>query len=86
MIRQPLPDLDLFGEPPSPDELRAWRSSRRVSQAELAAILNVQPLAVLRWERGQRPMPAYLHLALRGIDELMRLYHNAPAPARRVQR
>ena len=51
-------------------ELRAWRSDRWLSQADLADLLGVVGLTVLRWENGTRTPPAFLRLALERLDEL----------------
>jgi len=73
VIREPVPDAAAFGDSITSDELIAWRRVRRVTQRELGAILGVAPLTVLRWELGQRTIPPFLHLALRGVDEVMRM-------------
>ncbi len=39
----------------APEELRFLRTEMGLTQAELAAILNVAPLTVGRWERGETP-------------------------------
>lgn len=49
-------------------ELRAWRKQRDFTQGELAALLGVKWLAVSRWERGERSIPALLPLALKGLE------------------
>ena len=48
----------------TPADLLAARHELGMTQARLAAALGVQPLAVLRWEKGQRAIPPYLSLAL----------------------
>jgi transcriptional regulator with XRE-family HTH domain len=54
------------------EELKAWRLSKGISQAKLADLLGVQVMAVSRWERGERGIPALLPLALKGLAKKMR--------------
>jgi DNA-binding transcriptional regulator YiaG len=47
------------------DELRAWRERWLIaSQGELARLLGVHINTVHSWERGTRPIPPFLPLAL----------------------
>jgi len=46
------------------DELREWRTRLGLSQAGLAALLSVDANTVARWERDERAIPPFLHLAL----------------------
>jgi DNA-binding transcriptional regulator YiaG len=52
----------------TPEQIREWRTRRKLSQAGLARLLGVQPLAVTRWELGTRAVPSYLHLALKYLE------------------
>lgn len=52
----------------TPDELRVWRTSRCMSQGTLGELLGVTWVTVQRWETGQRGIPAFLDLALLGLD------------------
>lgn len=49
-------------------EFRAWRKQRDLTQGQLAVLLGVKWLAVSRWERGERGIPALLPLALKGLE------------------
>lgn len=50
------------------NEIRAWRTAHKLTQARLAQLLGVQWLAVQRWEAGTRNAPPFLHLALKQLD------------------
>jgi len=50
------------------NEVRAWRTARGLSQARLAKLLGIQPLAVLRWENGTRTPPPFLRMALQHLE------------------
>lgn len=52
----------------NPEELKAWRRRNRYSQSQLARVLGVASLSVSRWERGDRQIPSFLHLALRWLE------------------
>lgn len=39
----------------------------RLKQNELAEMLGVHPVSVNKWERGGRPIPRYIELAMRGL-------------------
>jgi DNA-binding transcriptional regulator YiaG len=52
-------------------DLKAWRETRGLTQAELAALLGVQVFTISKWERGatKRQAPGrMLELALRALD------------------
>jgi DNA-binding transcriptional regulator YiaG len=51
-----------------PTELKAWRKRNGYSQSRLAKVLEVAPLSISRWERGDRKIPSFLHLALRWVE------------------
>lgn len=61
---------------PDPSTARAIRRSARVSQARVAQELDVQPLAVQRWEAGTRTPRGELRRAyariLRELDQATR--------------
>ena len=50
------------------DELLRWRKRWGLKQRELAEALGVRNLAVSRWERGERSIPALLPLALEALE------------------
>ena len=62
----------------SPEDIREYRDRLGMTQAELAAALDVDPVSVSRWERGTRvpPMPTVLRLAL---DHLAHTRRRRPA-------
>jgi len=49
------------------DALRARRTRRAMTQADLAALLGVSPNTVARWERGELPIRRLSDLALRHV-------------------
>ena len=49
-------------------ELQAWRKENGYSQSQLARKLGVISLTISRWERGERHIPSFLHLALRCLE------------------
>ncbi len=50
-----------------PAELQSWRKQNGYSQSQLAKALGVITITVSRWERSEREIPAYLHLALKSL-------------------
>jgi len=50
------------------EELKGWRQKNAWSQGQLARALGVIPLSVSRWERGERQIPSFLHLALAYLE------------------
>lgn len=57
-----------------PEDLRAWRMDRELSQIDLATLLGVTNQTVYRWEAGTRGVPAFLELALRYLESQPLLY------------
>jgi len=53
-------------------DLLIWRKQMGLTQRELALTLGVRNLAVSRWERGERSIPALLPLALEALENRMR--------------
>ena len=52
----------------TPTALQAWRKQAGLSQSGLAELLGVDTMTISRWERGQREIPSFLHLALAFLD------------------
>ena len=52
-----------------PYDLKNWRLEHNYSQSQLAKSLGVIKLTVSRWERGEREIPSFLHLALKCIKK-----------------
>jgi transcriptional regulator with XRE-family HTH domain len=50
------------------EELKEWRQKNGWSQGQLARALGVIPISVSRWERGERQIPSFLHLALSYLE------------------
>lgn len=50
------------------EELLSWRHSRGLTRQQLADALNVSSWTVVKWERGERKIPAFLWRALEHVD------------------
>lgn len=50
------------------EDLIRWRKRHGLKQDELALLLGVWKNSVSRWELGQRQLPSFLGLALKGIE------------------
>ena len=48
-----------------PKELKEWRTGYNLTQSKLGDMLGVTKACISRWESGHRPIPAFLHLALK---------------------
>lgn len=70
----------------TPDDLRSFRVRHQLPQAQMADILEISRHAVMEWQAGSRPIPAWLGLALAAYDLGLAPYE-APAafalPSRR---
>lgn len=53
----------------TPAELQTWRQKAALSQSGLAALLGVHVMTVSKWERGERAIPTFLHLALKQLAQ-----------------
>ena len=52
----------------TPDQLRFLREQRGLTREQLAAYLgDCTASTVNKWERGGRPIPRYIELAMRGL-------------------
>ncbi len=51
------------------EELQTWRLKNGYSQSQLARALGVITLTVSRWEREDREIPPFLHLALKSLPK-----------------
>jgi len=49
------------------DQLRQFRTNRRLTATALAALLGVNRMTVARWEDGSRACPPMLALALAAL-------------------
>lgn len=50
-------------------ELKAWRQQHGLSIRKMAAKLGVSPSTIDRWERAHIALPAYLGLAIAGLEQ-----------------
>lgn len=51
------------------DDLRLWLSRHGLVQSDLAVICGVSARCVRFWVAGERPLPAYLRLLMRAVDD-----------------
>lgn len=51
----------------TPQELKAWREERKLTQAQLATHLEVSLGTVRKYEQGERKIPAFMWRALRDL-------------------
>ena len=51
-----------------PDDLKKWRKKNNYSQSQLARALGVHTLTISKWERADREIPSFLHLALECME------------------
>jgi len=65
----PAPNAAAASSLRTPEGVRAWRKERGLSQIDLAELLEVVPLTVLRWENGQVGIPRTVELALLYLSE-----------------
>ena len=50
------------------EELLSWRQARNLTRQQLAAMLDVSMWTVVKWERGERKIPAFMWRALEHLD------------------
>ncbi len=65
-----------------PDEIKSMRERMGLSQAELAALLHVNPKIPSRWEHGVTPQPSTLAMLSRLHDD----FHQRPRLFARLKR
>ncbi len=54
---------------PTPTEIKAWRVSAGITQAQAAALIGYTARSWENWEQGARPMrPVLLDLARRSVN------------------
>lgn len=53
----------------TPAELQDARARLGLTQPALAELLGVHPLTVSQWETERRAIPAFLHLALKQLEQ-----------------
>jgi DNA-binding transcriptional regulator YiaG len=59
----------------TPAELKAWRTSRHITQAQAAELVGAGSYRTWQdWERGQRPMPKWLLKMLKLLDKEKRSF------------
>jgi len=57
----------------TPEELKAWREQRRLTQEALGELLGGIPNSTIsKWELGQRRPPPYLSQALETLDRRLK--------------
>ena len=49
--------------------LRSWLLRHNLVQSDLAVICGVSERCVRFWVAGERPLPAYLRLLIRAVDD-----------------
>jgi transcriptional regulator with XRE-family HTH domain len=51
-----------------PEQLKEWRARLGLTQVEAAGALRVSAGALTKWEQGRRRVPAWLEVAMRGVE------------------
>ncbi len=51
-----------------PEDFQKWRIKHGYTQLTLANVLSVSSNTIARWERGERQIPPFLHLALDALE------------------
>jgi transcriptional regulator with XRE-family HTH domain len=77
----------MVDRPLTREHLRSRRLALGLLQADLAVLLGVSHDTVSHWERGSRPFPALLDLALEALEWRVLASHETPEDiARRIIR
>jgi DNA-binding transcriptional regulator YiaG len=50
------------------EQLKEWRARLGLTQVEAARELRVSVGALTKWEQGHRRVPAWLEVAMRGVE------------------
>lgn len=53
----------------TPDKLKTWRTKNGHTQESLSEALGVHRVTLARWESGDREIPHFLALALKGLEK-----------------
>ena len=64
-------------------DLKSWRTSRNLSQRQLAEVLGVSVRTIQEWEQGRKPGPPgnIMTLALAGLDRMIAPARSGPIEA-----
>jgi transcriptional regulator with XRE-family HTH domain len=52
----------------TPKDLKKWRTENGYTQITLSHALRTHSMTISKWERGEREIPSFLHLALYGLE------------------
>jgi transcriptional regulator with XRE-family HTH domain len=52
----------------TPENLKKWRTEHGYTQIALSHALRTHSMTISKWERGEREIPSFLHLALYGLE------------------
>lgn len=66
------------GEPVTPQELKAWRDERGITQERLAELLESSLGRIRKYEQGERKIPPFMWRALRDLDAELAASPKAP--------
>ena len=52
----------------TPEDLKKWRTEHGYTQITLSHALRTHSMTISKWERGEREIPSFLHLALDALE------------------
>jgi transcriptional regulator with XRE-family HTH domain len=52
----------------TPEDLKKWRIEHGYTQIALSHALRTHSMTISKWERGEREIPSFLHLALDALE------------------